>query len=84
MKIKFDSDDYLPLNKQIKFPTMMIVVRSAAEEDCKFYPQFFLRWMFVWLKNTSEGTDINKTNESKEYDICHYWYFLSKNFNYEP
>ena len=21
---------------------MMIVVRSAAEEDCKFYPQFFL------------------------------------------
>ena len=42
MKIKFDSDDYLPLNKQIKFPTMMIVVRSAAEEDCKFYPQVFL------------------------------------------
>ena len=31
-----------------------------------------------------EGIDINKTNKSKECDICHYWYFLDKNFNYEP
>ena len=31
----------------------------------------------------SEGIDINKTNASKECDICHYWYFLDKNFNYE-
>ena len=23
----------------------------------------------------SEGIDINKTNASKECDICHYWYF---------
>ena len=32
----------------------------------------------------SEGIDMNKTSASKEYDICHYWYFLDKNFNYEP
>ena len=32
----------------------------------------------------SEGIDINNTNASKECDICHYWYFLDKNFNYEP
>ena len=32
----------------------------------------------------SEGIDINKTNASKECNICHYWYFLSKNFNDEP
>ena len=31
-----------------------------------------------------EGIDINKTSGSKECDICHYWYFLVKNFNYEP
>ena len=31
----------------------------------------------------SEGIDINKTNSSKECDICHYWYFLDKVFNYE-
>ena len=24
----------------------------------------------------SERTDINKTSSSKEFDICHYWYFL--------
>ena len=32
----------------------------------------------------SEGIDINKTNASKEYEICHYWYFVDKKFNYEP
>ena len=26
----------------------------------------------------SEETDVNKTSESKECDICHYWYFSSK------
>ena len=46
--------------------------------------------MFVWSINAriwwdwySEGIDINKTNASKECDICHYWYFLDKNFKYE-
>ena len=32
----------------------------------------------------SEEIDINKTIASEECDICHYWYFLDKNFNYEP
>ena len=31
----------------------------------------------------SEGIDIDKTVKSKECDICPYWYFLDKNFNYE-
>ena len=31
----------------------------------------------------SEGIDIDKVNKSKEYSICHYWYFLDKNFNHE-
>ena len=30
-----------------------------------------------------EGIDTNKTSKSKECNICHYWYFLDKNFNYE-
>ena len=34
--------------------------------------------------NISEGIDINKTTASKECNICHYWHFLDKNFNYEP
>ena len=32
----------------------------------------------------SEGTDINKTSASTKCDICHYCYFLDKNFNYKP
>ena len=32
----------------------------------------------------SGGIDINKTNAFKECDICHYWYFVDKNFNNEP
>ena len=34
--------------------------------------------------DTSEEIDINKTNGLKKCDICHYWYFLDKNFKYEP
>ena len=40
MKIKFDSDDNLLLNKKLKFPTMTIIVRSVFE-DSKFYPQIY-------------------------------------------
>ena len=32
----------------------------------------------------SEGTDVDKTNESRECKFCHYWYFLNKNFSYGP
>ena len=31
----------------------------------------------------SEGIDIDETNKSKEFNICHYWYFLEKHFNCE-
>ena len=30
----------------------------------------------------SDGTDVNKTNLSKECDICHYWYFKDIGFKY--
>ena len=32
----------------------------------------------------SEGIDINETYASKEYYICHYWYFKDIGFIYEP
>ena len=32
----------------------------------------------------SEGIDTNKTSASKDRNIYHYWYFLDKNFNYDP
>ena len=42
MKIKFDSGDNLPLNKQLKFLSVTIVIRSIFEDDGKYYPQAFL------------------------------------------
>ena len=42
MKIKFNSDDDLPLNKPLKFHNMTITIRSVFEEDGKLYPQLFL------------------------------------------
>ena len=41
-KIKFNSDDNLPLNKPLKFYDMTVTVRSAISEDNKLYPQAFL------------------------------------------
>ena len=42
MKIKSNSDDDLPLNKQLKLKNMIITIRSVFEEDGKLYPQVFL------------------------------------------
>ena len=42
MKIKFNSDDDLPLNKPLKFHAMTIIIRSLFEEDDKLYTQIFL------------------------------------------
>ena len=42
MKIKFNSDDDLPLNKQLKFHNRIITIRSVFEEYRKLYPQVFL------------------------------------------
>ena len=32
----------------------------------------------------TEGIDVDKTNKSREYMFCHYWYYLNKNFSYGP
>ena len=42
MKIKFNSDDDLPLNKLLTFHLMTIIIRCVFSEDGKFYPQLFL------------------------------------------
>ena len=42
MKIKFNSDNDLPLNKPLKFHAMTIIIRSLFKEASKLYPQVFL------------------------------------------
>ena len=33
--------------------------------------------------DVSEGIDINKTNASKEYELCHYWFFKDIGFEFK-
>ena len=42
MKIKFNSDDTLPLNKPLNFHNMTITIRYVFEVGGKLYPQVFL------------------------------------------
>ena len=40
--------------------------------------------LYCYRIDVSGGIDVNKTSESKECDICHYWYFLYKGFKFQP
>ena len=42
MKIQFNSDNNLPLNKQLKCHTMTVTIRCLISEDNKLYPHVFL------------------------------------------
>ena len=42
MKIKFNTDDNISLNKIIYFPRITIIIRSVTQKDGEFYPQLFL------------------------------------------
>ena len=33
--------------------------------------------------DVSEGIDVDKRSESKQCNICHYWYFLEKGFKFQ-
>ena len=41
-KIKFNSDDNLPLKKPLKLYNMVVTIRCVFSEDNKLYPQVFL------------------------------------------
>ena len=41
-KIRFESNDDLPLNRVLKFYIITIIIRSVFGENNKFYPQLFL------------------------------------------
>ena len=42
MKIKYNSDDDIPLNKQLHFLTITVIITNIFEKDGKYYPQCFL------------------------------------------
>ena len=51
MKVNFNSDDNLPLNKLLKFRMLTIIVRSVFQEDSKYCPQFFEMNVCMSYKN---------------------------------
>ena len=49
MKIKFNFDDELPLNKTIEISCRMMVVRAVFHENNKYYPQVL--WGNVYINH---------------------------------
>ena len=69
-KIRFNSNDDLPLKKTLKVRNMITVVRSVSHEDNKCCLQVSLDEFLCKLKmhyfdiiDVSEGTDVNKTDD---------------------
>ena len=42
MKIKFNSDDDLHLNKVLNLPTITVIIKNIFEKDGKYYHHSFL------------------------------------------
>ena len=41
-RIGISTDDDWPLNKSLKFPTLIIIIRWVIQEGTKLYPQIYL------------------------------------------
>ena len=41
-RIGVNTDDNVPLNKKLKFPTLTIIIRCVFQESGKLYPQIYL------------------------------------------
>ena len=53
MKIKFESNDDLPLGKILNIPLCVIVVRGVLEENDKYHPQVLLLECFYEHKENT-------------------------------
>ena len=42
------------------------------------------KMLYFYRTDVSEGTDVNKSRESRQCDFCHYWYFVDKCFMFQP
>ena len=66
MKINFNSDNELPLNKTIEIPSMTIIVRVIFLENNKYYPQVFLDEYKMESKDKLKEIDIKN-------HVCYYF-----------
>ena len=62
MKIKFNSDNDLPLNKPLKFHAMTIIIRSVFEEGGKLYLQVVLDDALMFQKELTLIKQVHQKN----------------------
>ena len=89
MKMKFNSDDDLPLNEAIEIDNSTILLGMFFMKQ-QMLSASFLRWMPIWIINNIkvlyhhriyvfEGIDVSNRSAS-----FHYWYFLNTDFKFQP
>ena len=76
MKIKFNSDDDLPLNKPLKVHDLLL-------KKVVIFIRKVLKMLQYKNIDVSQGIDINKISASKECMLCNYWYFKDVGFKFE-
>ena len=54
LKIRFASDNILPLDKILNIPLCIIIVKSVLQESDKYYPQVFLKERFFKYEHENE------------------------------
>ena len=59
MKIRFESDDDLPLGEALNIPSMTIIIASVFKEDGKYYPQVCLHECSEKGIYTSQRSELN-------------------------
>ena len=42
VKIEVNTDDNVPLNKTLKFPSLTVIIRCVFQNGKKLYPQIYL------------------------------------------
>ena len=62
IKIKFNSDDDLSLNKPLKFHAMTIIIRSVFEEGGKLYLQVVLDDALMFQKELTLIKQVHQKN----------------------
>ena len=58
IKIRFESDDNLPLGKILNIPVCVIIVRSLFQENNKYYGQIFLHECFYEYEHEDDSYSV--------------------------
>ena len=66
MKIKFNSDDDIPLNKQLNFLTITVIIRNILKRWQVLSTDFLDECLYEYKMLLYERIDFDKSNKSVE------------------